>query len=41
LEFAMQLVEEQVTERIMGHLQSPLPPKEQVLNILMELITPE
>jgi len=41
LEFAMQLVEEQVTERIMEHLQSPLPPKEQVLNILMELITPE
>lgn len=41
LEFAMQLVEEQVTERILKHLQSSLPPKEQVLNILMELITPE
>ncbi len=41
LEFAMQLVQEQVTERIMEHIQSPLPPKEQVLNILMELIPPE
>lgn len=41
LEFAMKLVEEQVTERIMEHLKSPLPPKEQVLNILMELVTPE
>lgn len=41
LEFAMQLVQEQVTERIMEHIQSPLPPRDQVLNILMELIPPE
>lgn len=41
LEFAMQLVEEQVTERMLEHINSPLPPKEQVLNILMELVTPE
>lgn len=38
LEFAMQLVEEQVTERIMEHTKRPQPPKELALNMLMELI---
>ncbi|CAM5209441.1 HTH-type transcriptional regulator BetI [Ureibacillus acetophenoni] len=38
LEFAMQLVEEQVTERILEHTEKPLPPKEIALNMLMELI---
>lgn len=41
LEFAMQLVDEQVTERIMEHINSPQSPKEQVLNIFMELIPTE
>lgn len=41
LEFAMQLVDEQVTERIIEHINSPLSPKEQVLNIFMELIPTE
>lgn len=38
LEFAMSLVEEQVTERIMEHTKQPLPPKQIVLNMLMEFI---
>lgn len=41
LEFAMQLVEEQATERIMEHAKQQLPPKEVTLNMLMELIPPE
>src|SRR5690606_24288902 len=38
LEFAMQLVEEQVMERIVEHTKNPIPPRELALNILMELI---
>ncbi|HWK21853.1 MAG TPA: TetR/AcrR family transcriptional regulator [Ureibacillus sp.] len=38
LEFAMGLVEEQVTKRIMEHTKLPLPSKQLVLNMLMELI---
>lgn len=38
LEFAMQLVEGQVTERIMEHTKHPLPPKEIAINMLMELV---
>ncbi|MFC7686182.1 TetR/AcrR family transcriptional regulator [Ureibacillus sp. GCM10028918] len=38
LEFAMGLVEEQVTERIMEHTKQPQPPKQLVLNMLMEFI---
>ncbi|RTQ92485.1 TetR family transcriptional regulator [Lysinibacillus telephonicus] len=38
LEFAMQLVEEQVIERIMEHTKNPLPPKQIAINMLMELV---
>ncbi|RUL52035.1 TetR/AcrR family transcriptional regulator [Lysinibacillus antri] len=38
LEFAMKLVEEQVTERIIEHTKQPLPPKQLTLNMLMELV---
>ncbi|SOC11121.1 TetR family transcriptional regulator [Ureibacillus xyleni] len=41
LEFAMQLVEEQATDRIMEHAKESLPPKTITLNMLMELIPPE
>ncbi len=38
LEFAMQLVEEKATERIIEHTMQPLPPKQIALNMLMELV---
>lgn len=38
IEFALKLVEEQVTERINELTKQPLPPKEMALKILMEVI---
>lgn len=38
IEFALKLVEEQVSERINELTKQPLPPKEMTLKILMELI---
>lgn len=38
IEFALKLVEEQLTERIHELTKQPLPPKELVLKILMETI---
>lgn len=38
LEFAMNLVKERVTARIVDIMQSELPPREQILKVLLELL---